>query len=45
MNAGLFMHQPPPLSFAKRLLWFAAIWATSVAALALVAFILRLFLK
>lgn len=37
------MHDDPPL--ARRLLWFAALWLASVAALGLVAWIIRSMLR
>ncbi|WP_373284732.1 DUF2474 domain-containing protein [Tsuneonella deserti] len=36
--------EPPPGPLWRRLAWMAAIWATSVAALGVVAFVLRLWI-
>ncbi|API59999.1 hypothetical protein BSL82_12325 [Tardibacter chloracetimidivorans] len=35
---------PPPAPWWKRLAWFVGIWAASVAALGLVAFLIRLWI-
>jgi hypothetical protein len=37
--------EQPPKSLAQRLLWFVALWLAGVGSVALVAFILRLWLK
>jgi hypothetical protein len=37
--------EEPTASLARRLLWFGALWLVGVASVAVVAFILRLWLK
>ena len=37
--------EPPSAPLARRLLWFAALWLAGVGCVAIVAFILRVWLK